>query len=162
MATLSGWHNSSAWDEPDQAPAFPECAIEFEELEAWVAVEIAENHPDVDADEVAADAVQTWLDFTSNGNAPEIVHPIDLKPIETAMARAVRAYQAENIMSQSFEDNQTEVLCNCPKCNQSHSLDLDSLRECEMQDYVTCSCGNYFFVNVVRVTTYRADASNLL
>lgn len=92
-ATLAGWYNSRAWDEPEQSPAFPDCAIQFDKLEAWVAAEITENYPDVDADEVAADAVQTWLDFTRNGNEPETVHPIDLKPIETAIARAVRAYQ---------------------------------------------------------------------
>ena len=91
--TLAGWYNSRAWGEPEQSPAFPDCAIKFDKLEALVAAEITENYPDVDADEVTADAVQTWLDFTRSGNEPETVHPIDLKPIETAIARAVRAYQ---------------------------------------------------------------------
>ena len=92
-ATLAGWYNSRAWDEPENTPAFPDCAIQFDDLEAWVANEITENYQDVDADEVAADAVQTWLDFTRSGNEPETVHPIDLKPIESAITRAVGAWQ---------------------------------------------------------------------
>lgn len=55
-ATLAGWYNSSAWDEPESPPSFPDAPIPFEYLQAWI-----ESEFDIDSD-AASDVVDLWLE----------------------------------------------------------------------------------------------------